>query len=261
MMMPKYVFPLAVGALLGWSVWNVLETKGDARTSLDRAPAPERKASARGSKVKPEKALTGVSETSTVTVGSHLAGRVAQVFVGKPGDAVKAGDPLFRLEDWAVRAELEMKKADLRLAQQQLDWLPARRKEAATVLEKELDAGKATLAEVVDALARAKRVRRAIAPQELVKRKADVAVARSNVAKAEANLRLFAVTWKQDLAIARARVEQAQKAVEKVREDLKHLTVTAPLSGVVLEVNVRVGEMVASQPGMVLVRLGAVRKR
>jgi multidrug resistance efflux pump len=259
-MMPKYGLPLLAGALLGWSVWNFLQTNENARANEGRTPSPGEKAVARGRVVKSDKPSIGVNATATVVVGSHHAGRVAQVFVRKPGALVKAGDPLFRLEDWSIRAELEVKKADLRLAQQQLTWLPARHKEAGILLKKDLEAARAKLAEVQDGLKRAQRLKRAISPQELVRWQAEAAIARSNVAKAEANLRLFAVIWKQDLAIARARVEQAQKAVQKVREDLNHLTVTAPLSGVVLEVNVRVGEMVGNQPGMVLVRLGAVRK-
>jgi multidrug resistance efflux pump len=252
---------LVVLVLVGWSGWNVLGTNGGERAGQGRAHAPPdslcKKAVARVFVRQPG---TRTSATSTVAVGSNLPGKVARVFVRQAGDFVKEGDPLFQLDDWAVRAELEVKKADLRLAEQQLAWLAPSRQEAGTLLQKDLEVARAALAEMADGLERAKRSRHATPPQELVKRKLAVAIARSNVEKAEAHLRLFVLTWKQDTAIAQARVDQAQRAVEKVRADLKHLTVTAPRSGVVLEVNVRVGETVTNLPGQVLVRLGEVSK-
>lgn len=255
-MFRKDVWSLVMLALVGWSVWSDLGTKGDERASQGRAPVPPDSPSLG----EPGNPSTGASAPVTVAVGSNRPGKVAQVFVRQPGAAVQAGDPLFQLDDGALRAELAGKQADLRLAEQQLAWLTPRRQEARILLDKDLEIAQATLALAKDTLERAQRSWRATAPQELVQRKSEVAIARSTVAKAEATRRLFALTWEQDTALAQARVDQAHKAVQKVRAELQQLTVTAPQSGVVLEVNVRVGETVTNQPGQALVRLGAVRK-
>ncbi len=255
-MLRKTVGPLAVLTLLALSVLNIFGTKWNAGACQDPAPCP----AAQRERAEPARSRTEVMPTATVAVGAHVPGKVARVFVRKLGEAIQAGDPLFELDDGVLQAELAIKQADLRVAEQQLALLPARRKEAATLLAMELEVARANLEEAEDALSRAGHSWRATSAQERVKRRLDVAVARSKVAKAEADLRLGVLTWKQDLAVAQAKVELAQRAVLKVREDLKHLTVTAPVGGVVLEVNVRPGAMVTSQPGTALVRLDVGRK-
>src|SRR5882724_6622907 len=63
-------------------------------------------------------------ETENIAVGSPVAGVVVEVNA-KVGQRVKIGDPLFRLDDLQLKAELDIRKAMLADAQSQLDKLTA----------------------------------------------------------------------------------------------------------------------------------------
>src|SRR5512146_2229445 len=54
----------------------------------------------------------GIIEASTenIAIGTISPGVVTQVFI-KPGDAVKAGDPLFKVDDRNLVAELAVRQA------------------------------------------------------------------------------------------------------------------------------------------------------
>src|SRR5260370_27984926 len=57
-------------------------------------------------------AAVGLAETSTenITIGSHLPGVVAKVFV-TVGDSVRAGAPLFKIDDRHLHAQLAQAEA------------------------------------------------------------------------------------------------------------------------------------------------------
>lgn len=67
---------------------------------------------------KPSTALTasGSIETTEVTISPELGGKVAEVLVDE-GASVKAGDPLFRLDDTLLQAQLSVAAAGLDSAQ------------------------------------------------------------------------------------------------------------------------------------------------
>src|SRR6266498_5037310 len=66
-------------------------------------------------------AAVGLVETSTenIAIGTPLADVVSEVFV-TANQTVKAGDPLFKLDDRHLRAELALRQADLRVADSQV---------------------------------------------------------------------------------------------------------------------------------------------
>src|SRR5947208_3488755 len=64
-------------------------------------------------------ARSDASNTANIAVGSELPGVVSTVRV-KVGQSVKAGDPLFDLDDRQLKAELGVKKANLAAAREQL---------------------------------------------------------------------------------------------------------------------------------------------
>ncbi|MFM9958956.1 MAG: biotin/lipoyl-binding protein, partial [Phycisphaerales bacterium] len=68
----------------------------------------------------------GLVEASTqnIAIGAHIPGVVAQVFV-KAGDRVKAGDPLFTIDERQLKAELASRQASLASAQASLAKLQA----------------------------------------------------------------------------------------------------------------------------------------
>src|SRR5262245_54893881 len=66
-------------------------------------------------------ACVGIIESSTqnIAIGTHVPGIVMSVVV-KAGDEVQAGESLLSIDDRVVRAELDVRKAALRVAEQQL---------------------------------------------------------------------------------------------------------------------------------------------
>jgi multidrug resistance efflux pump len=255
----KVVLPLLAMALLGWAVWNVFgaqRTKGDVREPAAPPRSPYVDVVAGAGLVEPR---TESSGTATVAVGSELAGVVAKVFV-KVGQQVKEGDPLFALDDRAKQAELALKKANQEAAEKQLTKLElSPRPEEVPPLRAKLEAAKAALRAAADALSRAERAGRAVSPEELYQKRQARDMAQEAMEQAQKNLDLLlAGAWGPDKDIARAAVAQAKAAVAQVETDLKRLVVRAPVTGAVLQLNVRPGEAVDSKPGQALVMMGDV---
>ncbi len=117
----------------------------------------------------------------------------------------------------------------------------------------------ATLTEARDRAARGRRLgaSRAIAPEEVVRLASAARVAEARLAFAGASLkRVEAGTWQPDLEVARRVVEHAEAQVRAARTECERLTVRAPLDGVVLDVNARVGEFAEAGGRAALVVLG-----
>src|SRR5687768_13610587 len=68
----------------------------------------------------------GIVESSTenIAISAQIPGVVSQVLV-KAGDTVKAGDPLFTIDDRAARAELAIRASALAIARHNLARLQA----------------------------------------------------------------------------------------------------------------------------------------
>lgn len=166
---------------------------------------------------------SGIIEATTrnIAIGTEVPGVCVEVFV-RVGSRVKAGDPLFRLDDRERMAELASRRAALQTAR-------------AKVAE-----AQASLGDVRNQLRLAEAVtdRRAISLEDLTKR-------RYAVQLAEARLRT-----------AEAEVGGAEADVAQAQTDIDRLTVRAPITGEVLQVNLRVGEYaqtgVLSTPLMLL---------
>jgi multidrug resistance efflux pump len=255
-MIRKYGLPLAGIALLGFAVLHVI----GAQLSPPPAAPPVEPARTPFSRTV---AGTGIVEAQTenIAVGSGLAGVVAEVLV-RPGRKVPAGEPLFRLDERALRAELKVREANLAAARAQLARLkePPRGEEV-PIREARVREARAALRRQQDQLERARALapRRAIAHEELIRLEQACEEAREQLARARAEDRLFkAGTWGPDLAVARTQVAQARAQVAQTRTELDRLLVRAPVAGVVLQVNVRPGETVGTQPGPGLVVLGSI---
>src|SRR5438067_173035 len=116
-MIRKYVLPLfAVGMLL-FAVYHVV--RGQQKPpKLEPPVQPSRNPFGSGV------AGAGLveAETENISVGSALPGVVTEVLV-KVGSRVPKGTPLFRLDDRQLKAELRVRRANLRAAVVQLDKL------------------------------------------------------------------------------------------------------------------------------------------
>jgi len=151
----------------------------------------------------------GIVEASTenIAVGTFVPGVVTEIFV-KFGDHVKAGDPLFRIDDRDLRAELVVRQAAERSAQ-------AREKTEA-----------ASLADVKNQLEMWLGVNNTGA-----------------VSKDEVDRKRFAVQIQEaKLAQAQADAASAAAQVKATEIEIDRRLVKAPVDAELLQVKVRVGE-------------------
>src|SRR5579863_4046573 len=154
-------------------------------------------------------AAEGLIEASSenISIGTPISEVVTEVPV-EVGQMVKAGEPLFKLDDRQLQADLAARKADLGLAQTQVKV-----DEALTADAKQQFEFAETLTD-----------KRAISSEELAKRRfaADAAEARLEAAKAQ-------------VAAAAAQVQSVQTQIERS-------TVRAPIDGEILQVKIHAGE-------------------
>lgn len=259
-MITKYLLPLLAIALLVFAVVHVRGSQqADEPTTAalhiqpPKNPFPQTVAGA------------GIVEpqTENISIGSSLPGIVVEVQV-KVGQKVKAGDPLFRLDDRQLQAELVTRVAMLAAAQSELTRLENQPRpeqlqmDAAEVVEAE-----ANLANQRDLFQRAKELfnRKVSTEEDMVTRQAAYRMAQAQVTrKKSAYAMQKAGAWKYDKDVARAAVTQAEGQVKQIETELKRLVVRALDQGEVLQVNVRPGEFVGAPPGQALVVVGNVRQ-
>jgi HlyD family secretion protein len=258
----KIFLPLLSIVLLGFAVFHVVR----AQQQPPKAPPPVDPAR---NPFKGSVAGGGVVEarSENIAIGSHLAGIVTEVFVnvcdkvmGPNGSS--PGTPLFRLDDRNLRAELAVRKANLDAARanlRKLQMMP--RPEEVPPLEAKVNEARANLDDARDQFQRAEKLWRtkAASEEDAIHRKYLLAVAESQVAKAEADLRLSkSGAWESDKLIARVSVEQSEALVRQTETELERLIVRAPIDGEVLQRNVRPGEYVGVPPSQALLVIGDV---
>jgi multidrug resistance efflux pump len=208
----------------------------------------------------------GLVEASTenISVSLPVPGLVTNVFV-KAGDEVRKGQRLFSLDDRDVRAELALRESNLALAKAKLARLEAApRSEDIPPAEARVREAEAQLsdAQVQLSMMEAVRDKRAIRNEDLERRKRAVSIAEARLEEAKSSLALLkAGSWKEDLRVAQAEVQQASSQVERVRADLERLTVTSPIEGEILQCKVRPGEYAQAGPlAQPLILLGATNR-
>lgn len=246
MFVRKYVVPLLAVLGIAFAVRTVLSQN---QPIVPAKPVTEPAVSPWEANV----AGAGIIEASTrnIAIGTHVAGVVAEVMV-KENDRVRAGDPLFRIDDRRARSELAVREASLMAARKQLEKLQAMpRPEEVPVAESKVTEQKALLADAQAQLDRFESVtdKRAITEDELIRRRFAVMTWKSRVEEAESDLRLLkAGAWSPDLDVARANVQSAQAQVDSARTELDLLTVKSPVAGTILQVNTRAGEYAQAGP-------------
>jgi len=189
----------------------------------------------------------GLIEASSrnIGVGAPVGGIVEKVHV-KVGDIVKAGEPLFSIDSRELRAELAVRQAQVRTAREQLERLrQLPRPEEVAPLVARLHEAEQGLA---DARAQYEMINsaalgEAAGREEIVRRRIAVASAEARVEQARAQLTLTqAGAWKPDLAIAQAQVESAEAQAASAQIEIDRRTVTAPVTGQILQAEVLPGE-------------------
>ncbi|PPK75765.1 RND family efflux transporter MFP subunit [Methylobacter tundripaludum] len=201
-MQVKYTLPILAAVGFFFAAYTVINSN----KPIPVAPAVAPPASA---PFKSFIAGAGIVEAKSqnIAIGTPLSGIVKTLAV-KVGDKVKAGAPLFYLDDRDTRAELAVKRADLAKAQAGINEANASLKDTQSLSD----------------LAEAVTDRRAISSEELLRRRNALLI---NAAKLDS---------------AKALVQQAEAALATTQTTLARLVVQAPVDGEVLQVNIRPGE-------------------
>ncbi len=201
-MQVKYTLPILAAVGFFFAIYTVVNSN----KPIPVAPAVAPPASA---PFKSFIAGAGIVEAKSqnIAIGTPLSGIVKTLAV-KVGDKVKAGAPLFYLDDRDTRAELAVKHADLAKAQAGINEANASLKDTQSLSD----------------LAEAVTDRRAISSEELLRRRNALLI---NAAKLDS---------------AKALVQQAEAALATTQTTLARLVVQAPVDGEVLQVNIRPGE-------------------
>ncbi len=256
----KYVLPLFALALLVFAVQQVVgtrEAEEDVKPPIQPSRSPYENTVAGAGIVE--------AQTENIEVGATMPGLVVEVYV-KVHDKVRAGDPLFKLDDRQLKADLEVRKAAVQAARADLLRLENQpRKEQLPIYEAAVREAEAELASADDELRRAQRLNArgsgVVTEQEIVSRRQAYGIAQARVAKARADSELMrAGAWLYDKDVAAAAVKQAQAQVDSVAEEIKRTTITALVDGEVLQVNMHPGEFVGTPHSEPLIVLGNVKQ-
>lgn len=258
-MFRKILLPLLALAGVALAVWTAVQSAKPIPAALPVAEPPRppfaRKISG-----------AGIIEAASrnIAVGAHLSGIVNRVFV-TVGSTVAAGDPLFTLDDRKHQADLAVKESAFQEAQARLERLKkAPRAEELPIARARVREAEASLEDlrfqfnIVEGLSD----RRLVSAEDVGKRRYAVEAAEARLARAKAELSLLeAGSWKADIEVARADLARAEAEVKAARVEIDRITVRAPTTGEVMQVNVRPGEYaqsgVLSQP---LILLGNLEK-
>jgi multidrug efflux pump subunit AcrA (membrane-fusion protein) len=258
-MIRKYLLPVLAIAGLAFAIWTTIQ---GAKTQPPARPVSDPPRSPFANKI----SGSGIVEASTrnISIGSHVPGIVARVFV-MVGKRVKAGEPLFVLDDRKQQADLMVKEATLAEARARLARLKqAPRPEDLPPAEARVKEAEAILAEARHQLQLTEKLKdaRAIAIDEINKRRFAVEAAEAKLNQAKADLKLLeAGSWKPDIEVAMSNVAAAEAEVKGAQVEIARLTVRAPVEGDILQVNVRPGEFAPSGATAVpLILLGNLDK-
>jgi multidrug resistance efflux pump len=257
----QILVPLVAAAFLALAVYHVVR----ASQTLPPPPPP-----AEPARTPFARAIAGAglveAQNENIAVGSALAGVVLEVYV--PSDAVgkqvKAGTPLLRVDDRHLRAQLQYQEASLASTRAQL----ARLEQLPRPEELPPSAAKVRVAHAAVAVQRDLATRAqllapsgAMSREDISQRMLALEVARQQLAQAEAEDQLLqAGAWKADKAVSRAAVAMAESQIKQTQTEIDRALVRAPVDGRVLQVNVRPGEYVGSQPGQALMILGRAQE-
>ena len=223
-------------AVLGWARW--------------RGPAVDAFAVQAAPLVRTVQVSARVEALTRVDVGATITGRVAEVLV-REGDAVRAGQPLLRLETDELRATLAQARASEQQAQARLSGLRSTGRAQAQAALAQADAG------LVAARAEMERAQALVAQGFVSASRLDEARRALQVAEAQqANARAQVAANRDggtDEVQAQAQLQAAKAVTAAADARLAQAELRAPTDGRVLTRDVEPGQIV--QPGKALLAL------
>jgi len=195
------------------------------------------------------------ARSENIAIGSPLSGVVAEVLVAV-GDEVAKDAPLFRLDDRAQRAERAVKRAAAQASAQRLARLKAMpRQESLPPLKARAAEARSMRDDLKAQVERWDSIKdaRAVSDDERTRKRFALSAAERTLERVEAELQeAEAGAWAPEVAVAEAELAMAEAEVLRVETELERLVVRAPVTGRVLQRNVRAGEFV--QAGTALER-------
>jgi HlyD family secretion protein len=206
-------------------------------------------------------------QSESVSLGAAQSGLVLEVFYTseKVGAHVSAGEPLFRVDDRHLAAQLQVNEANLKAAEAALSKLKQMpRAEDLPPLEAKIRIARGNLNLLKDRYEWVVKFanKDVISREEMSQRKLAYDAAAFEVEQAEAEFaRVKAGAWAPDIERAEADVAVARANVQQAQTEIERCLVRAPLDGELLQVNVRPGEYVSGAGGKALMVLGDLRKR
>jgi HlyD family secretion protein len=209
--------------------------------------------------------VQGYVEGEFVYVASPLAGAVDALHVQR-GQQVKAGEPLFALQDAPERAARD--EAQRRLAQARAnleDARKGRRQPEIAALEAQLEQARAAQAFSEKEFARQQELLRtgAAARQEIDRARSASEQDRQRVAQLEAEMKTARLGARSDqIEAAEANVQAQEATLAKAEWDLSQKSQSAPAAGLVFDTLFRQGEWVpAGRPVVALLPPSNIKVR
>lgn len=257
-MFSKIVLPLLAVAGLSFAVYTVVLARQPLPASVPQVSPP----------VRPSlRSIAGAgiveARRENIPIGVNVPGVVTEVFV-KKSDVVKQGDPLFRVDDRDLKAQLRIYEAQLVSMKAQWHKLKAApRPEDVPPAEAAVEEARARLNETEAAMARTERLynRQMAAAGDFDKDRFTYSASKAAFLKVTAELeRIKRGTWQEDLDVSQAAVDLASSQVESARINLDRLTVRAPLDGDVLQLNIRLGQFAAMTWKEPMIVLGDIQR-
>jgi len=249
----KYVLPTFALAGVIFAVYTVVRAGQQQPAAQPYAEPPTRPGvAATGNERLDVKMIAGSglveARRENIPIGVNIPGVVTEVHV-KKGQRVKAGDPLFRIDDRDYKAQLASRAAELASYQAQLHKLMAApRPEDVPPARAAAEEAQARMNDAGAAMARTERLysRQTVSAGEYDRDRYAFAAAKATYARAKAELeRTLAGTWTEDIEVAKAAVVLAQSQIDGIKTSLERLTVRAPMDGEILQLNVRLGQFAA----------------
>jgi len=210
-----------------------------------------------------EQVVAGVglveANSENIDVSCAVSGMVTAVNV-EAGDHVHAGQKLFSLDDRDLEADLAVKRAALAAAKARLAKLEEEpRAEDVPPAEARVREAEANLgnAEVQLRLIESVHDKRAVREEDVQTRKYAYKAAQAQLADAQSQLALLkAGAWAPDVTVAKSEVAQAEAQLKAVETGIERMVTRAPITGVVLQKKVRIGQYAecgpVSEPLMIL---------
>ncbi len=205
--------------------------------------------------------ISGNIEVTDAEVSFKISGRVEKRLADE-GEIVREGDLVALLDSSDLASEMEIRRAELQMAQADLSELEAgSRPEEIAEAEAKLAAAKADKEHLESDFHRAMELyqKQAISAEEYIHTKGTYEVAVARMQEAEERYKLIKEgPRKERIEQARARVRQARATLKLAQVRLGYTKLVSPLSGVVLSKNIEPGEYVS--PGTPVVTVGDLER-